>query len=213
MRIRSERAYSYASKVTNTLIKKGLKDFSKSDSMGAVIGALSGTALGFLAVKLTSTKLVRDIAKSKKDLDDTYSPMQRLLSEEIELLNSKIVKSRLVAKSLGNIAGSLTFKLTSNSSANEMIGATIGTYLSGVLVDAFTKKSRLRLEELLAEYIPTLTKEQILLRNKLDENTRKMGTRWTLGIVGGVLLGGYLGKATSEAYKEYKEDKINKINK
>jgi hypothetical protein len=39
-----------------------------------------------------------------------------------------------------------------------------------------------------------------------------MGTRWTLGIVGGVLLGGYLGKATSEAYKEYKEDKINKIN-
>lgn len=206
---REDRAYSYASKVTRTLFDKGFKDSSKDKTKAPIFGALAGTALSALIINLSSNKLVKEIAGYKSQLDETYNPMQRHLAEEIEKLNSSLVKSRIVGNTTGFVIGGTIKGLTNNALANGVIGE----FVSNQLVDALTLKKKAHLEELLDEYIPTLDKDQIKIRAKLDLASRKLGVRWSLGIVGGALVGAFIGRATDEAIKEYKIEKLNKTNK
>lgn len=201
---RRENAYSYVDKLLGKGIDKGLKDLGNSDSIGSLAGALAGSALAYLIVNSVTKNLVREIEEVKGKLDATYTPHQRYLAKEIETLNAKIYKTRVIAKTAGFTVGKVAIKVSNNAAINDLIGAQIGTALANKLADGATMKIKEEMENLLIDYDHTLSPEQKKLRVQLDLALKKKGLRWTLGIVGGGLIGSYLGRAANEVYEERK---------
>lgn len=181
-------------KVGINAANKGMDDVHKMDITEEIVfGALAGTALAALTLLATNGKYKKKVALDKKLLDDTYSPIQRRWSEELEKLNKEIMIKTQVGTSIGSLASLGVTMNYKHRLINEAIGVSIGGKIGKSITSLIIRKKINEYKHLLLEYEDSLSFEQKKLRLELMKSTNQLGIVWTLGCIGGLVSGAVIG--------------------
>lgn len=172
-------------------IKSKLPEFESGESIGTIYGALAGTALSMVILTAVTKSQFKKVNDIKKRLDETYNPSQRMIAEEMEKINRTLIVTSIGAGALGAGAG---YYFLSKKLGNEKLASSIGSYLGKKAADAVFLKRKNRLEEIKLEYDDSLSYQQKILREELAAPLRKLNLTWTLGVAGGILMGGIAGE-------------------
>lgn len=192
---RKDRAYSFLDMGTNAARSglDGIKDNEVTNEL--LIGAFAGTALAALTLLLLDKKISKKLVKDKINLDETYSPIQRAWSKELEKMN----KNLLIKSSIGSVIGSLAgYKIAvsaKNKYLNESVGTSLGNRLGKSITDIIMHKRIKEYKQLLLEYEDSLSLKQKELRLELTSSLKRTGLIWSIGCIGGLVLGATIGNS------------------
>lgn len=192
---RKDRAYSFLDMGTNAA-RSGLDDIKDSEvTTGLVIGAFAGTALAALTLALLDKKISKKLIQDKINLDETYSPIQRTWSKELEKMNKTLLTRSSIGASVGSLAGYQISVSMKNKYFNEAVGTSLGNRLGKSLTDVIMHKRIKEYKQLLLEYEDSLSLKQKELRLELTSSLKRTGLIWSIGCIGGLLLGATIGNS------------------
>lgn len=192
---RKNKAYSFLELGTRAAHSglNEIKDHEVTDEL--LIGAFSGTALAALTLLAVNKLISRKLVSDKLRLDETYSPLQRRWSVELEAMNKKLLILSTLGSTLGSIAGYQVAISLNNKNINEALGTTLGNRLGKSITDVILERRIKEYRSLLLEYEDSLTPRQKELRLELDTSLRRTGLIWTIGCIGGLVMGTTIGNS------------------
>lgn len=192
---RKERAYSFLDFGVNSA-RSGIDKVKDSEVTNELlIGAFAGTALAAVTLALLNKKISKKLIKDKVALDETYTPLQRTWSEKLEKMNKDLLIKSSIGSSLGSIAGWRLSVSLNNKYFNQSVGTTLGNRLGKSLTDLFMERKIKEYKQLLLEYEDSLSLKQKELRLELTTSLKRTGLIWSIGCIGGLLLGSTIGNS------------------
>lgn len=190
MKIKETKYNDNLGEAARSFVRSRIPALSEAKTVGAIYGALAGTALAAVILTAATNKLLKEINASKEKLDKTYNPLQRHLSSVIETINMKLVIYGASGSVLGSGAG---FFFLGDRIVNKRVAISIGTYIGKKSVELAMSKKKNLMERMMIEYNESLSYEQKVLKGELNILLDKYKLRWSLGIAGGIIFGGLIG--------------------
>lgn len=192
---RKERAYSFLNFGVNSA-RSGLDELKTSEVTDEImIGAFAGTALAALTLSLLNKQISKKLVKDKLTLDETYSPLQRNWAKQLEKMNKDLLIRSSVGSAIGSIIGYQVAVSAQNKYLNEAVGTSLGNRLGKSLTDVFMARKIKEYKQLLLEYEDSLSLKQKELRLELTSSLKRTGLIWSIGCIGGLLLGATIGNS------------------
>lgn len=192
---RKERAYSFMDLGVKSA-RSGLDNMNVNEVTDELlIGAFAGTALAAVTLFLLDKKISKKLIQDKINLDQTYSPIQRTWSKELEKMNKNLLLRSSIGSVIGSLAGYQISISAKNKYLNEAVGTSLGNRLGKSITDIFMHKKIKEYKQLLLEYEDSLSLKQKELRLELTSSLKRTGLIWSIGCIGGLVLGATIGNS------------------
>lgn len=199
MKLKDRHYNSNLAESARDFIESRIPAFSSGEPAGTIYGALAGTALATVILTAATRGLLKDINKLKEKLDKTYNPVQRHLASVIEGINMKLVIFATTGGVVGSGAG---YYFLGDKFTNKKVAISIGTYIGKKSVELAMSKKKALMQRLTLEYLDSLNYEQKVMRSELTVLLDKYKLQWSLGISGGIIMGGLLGDHYTKKNKQ-----------